>query len=114
LHRLGFRHLFDAPITILWDAVGIFIWCAESVEPPSGVTEVDLGESGICDSDLEYLKYFPKLRWLCLEDAPISDQGLYHLISLSSLRQLDLQGTMVSAEGVSALQNALPGCDIIW
>jgi len=98
----------------LWDAVGIFIWCAESVDPPTGVTEIDLGESGITDSDLRYLRHFPKLRWLCLEDTAISDDGLRHLKSLNSLPQIDLNGTMVSADGVSSLQEMLLHCNITW
>jgi hypothetical protein len=36
--------------------------------------------------------------------------GLKHLAGLNSLKELELTGTQVSADGVAALQKALPKC----
>jgi hypothetical protein len=42
-----------------------------------------------------------------------SDDGLKHLHALSNLRELDLNGTQVTAEGAAALAKALPMCKVV-
>jgi hypothetical protein len=43
----------------------------------------------------------------------VSDAGLKHLAGLGSLKELDLTGTQVTADGVAALHKALPKCKIV-
>jgi hypothetical protein len=43
----------------------------------------------------------------------VSDAGLKHLAGLSSLKELDLTGTQVTADGVAALHKALPNCKTV-
>ena len=66
-------------------------------------------------SDLFALKVgtLTKLERLSLAGCTFSDGGLKHLAGLSGLKQLDLTGTQVTAEGVAALQKALPECKIV-
>ena len=100
-------------IEALLEQTGIFIWCAASVEPPfAGVREIDLGGTEISDEGLEYLKYFPRLEWLCLEETAISDNGLQHLAAITGLKKLELKGTSVTSHGVAMLRRAMPTCDI--
>ena len=44
----------------------------------------------------------------------VTDAGLVHLKGMTDLRSLDLRNTEVTAEGVKALQAALPECRIQW
>jgi hypothetical protein len=55
-----------------------------------------------------------KLERLSLAGCPFSDAGLKHLAGLSNVKHLDLTGTQVIADGVAALQKALPKCQILW
>jgi hypothetical protein len=54
-----------------------------------------------------------KLERLSLAGCTFSDAGLKHLAGLSNLTQLDLTGTQATADGVAALQKALPKCRIL-
>jgi hypothetical protein len=42
----------------------------------------------------------------------VSDAGLKDLAGLSNLEQLNVTGTQVTADGIAALQKALPKCKI--
>ena len=64
------------------------------------------------DADLVYLRDLPKLRFLDLTNAPITDTGLVHLESLKQLDTITLTGTQVTEEGVRKLQDALPDATI--
>ena len=44
----------------------------------------------------------------------VTDAGLVHLKGMTDLRSSDLRHTEVTAEGVKALQAALPECRIQW
>jgi hypothetical protein len=104
----------EAIRVLLYEAEGCF-WEAENhSEPISGVTFIDLGDSEITDEALELLRHFPRLQWLCLEDTRISDYGLHSLVGLVSLTRIELQGTMVTENGIAMLQKSLPACEIDW
>jgi hypothetical protein len=53
------------------------------------------------------------LAELSLAGCPLNDAGLKQLVGMSSLKQLDLTGTQVTADGVANLQKALPKCRIL-
>jgi len=102
-------------LNALLDKVGIFIWCPAPDppnDPPSGITEIDFGESDVSDEDLAYLQFFPQLEWICLEDTSISDYGLTKLAEIVSLRHVEVQRTNVTEDGVTRLRKALPRCKI--
>jgi hypothetical protein len=44
----------------------------------------------------------------------ISDAGLEHIKELTTLTELHLKDTRVTAAGVAALQLALPNCKVEW
>jgi hypothetical protein len=54
-----------------------------------------------------------KLERLSLAGCTFSDAGLKHLAGLSNLTQLNLTGTQATADGIAALQQALPKCRIL-
>ena len=65
------------------------------------------------DGDLAALQQVPHLRELVLSGSRISDKGLRHLHSIRSLHRVQIEGTRVTPAGVTALQAALPACDVI-
>ncbi len=93
-----------------------------------------LASSGVTDDGiLKMLKRFPKVRFLHvggtkasekilpfltemrelhLDSLPITDEGLKALHAAKQLGTVTLTKTRVTAEGVRALQKALPGCKI--
>ncbi|HWA98804.1 MAG TPA: protein kinase [Pirellulales bacterium] len=62
-------------------------------------------------SDLAPLKGMP-LSALDVRSTPLAD--ITPLVECKSLTMLSLSGTRVTAEGVTALQQALPNCKIFW
>jgi hypothetical protein len=52
------------------------------------------------------------LKRLSLANTGLSDAGLKHLEGLAALEHLDLSGTKVTADGVAALKQALPKCEV--
>ncbi len=79
----------------------------------TNLTGLVLGGTRVRDAGLDHLKGLTKLAVLSLWNTRVSDAGLKHLAGLSNLTQLDLTGTQVTADGVAALQKALPKCKII-
>jgi hypothetical protein len=66
------------------------------------------------DSWMPQLANLTRVRYLYLENAPITDAGLAELHRAKGLRRVWLTGTHATAEGVKDLQNALPDCEIFW
>ena len=54
-----------------------------------------------------------KLVVLYLDRNPITDTDLEHLKSMKRLKELHLNGTKVTKQGVAALKQALPNCAIV-
>src|SRR5690349_11388627 len=71
----------------------------DSQTPGLPVEGVDFSKSHVADADLAELKLFPELRWLYLDDTPITDGGLSHVLVLAHLRNLSLGGTRVTDDG---------------
>jgi hypothetical protein len=61
---------------------------------------------------MNYLGELKKLQKLSLAGSGATDASLKHLRALTALRELDLTGTKVSAEGIATLQKDLPQCHI--
>lgn len=64
--------------------------------------------------ELVHFRAFPRLRILNVSGHPIGDKDLTHLEGLTSLRELYLQETHVSQEGIARLQRSMPNCRITW
>jgi hypothetical protein len=66
------------------------------------------------DVGLEHLKDLPELTSLAVDLGPthITDAGLAHLHGLKKLRDLMIQRTQVTNEGIARLQQALPGIQV--
>jgi hypothetical protein len=61
---------------------------------------------------MKELAALKSLRSLLLTATPMTDARLVNLHGLAELKFLDLRAIPVSAEGIAALQKALPGCRI--
>jgi hypothetical protein len=65
------------------------------------------------DGSLVKLTRLASLRTLDLSgNESVTDKALRHLMPLKSLRELNLVGTRVTAEGIAKLRAALAGCKI--
>jgi Leucine-rich repeat (LRR) protein len=76
------------------------------------LTRLSLAGSKASDLFAEEVGALTKLESLSLAGCAVSDAGLKHLAGMSHLTHLDLTGTQVTADGVAALQKALPKCRI--
>jgi hypothetical protein len=65
------------------------------------------------DAGLKEIAEIKSLQKLWLSRTPITDAGLKHLAGLPNLRNLVVAETQLSAEALSALQKALPRCEIL-
>jgi Leucine-rich repeat (LRR) protein len=72
--------------------------------------ELDLSHSQVTDAGLARLAGLPRLERLRLADTRITDAGLQaHLAPHPALKKLDLRGTQVSTETITAWRGAKPG-----
>ena len=76
---------------------------------------LDLSRTPVLPGALAPLQELPKLRELRLGLASkVDDTALETLIAMKQLRNLQLGGTKMSAEGVERLRKALPDCQVTW
>ena len=72
------------------------------------------GAPNVTSDGLAHLARLPRLEWLEIRDARrISDAGLVHLHSVSSLRRLEVSKGQFSAAAISAFRTALPECEVL-
>ena len=72
-----------------------------------------LKRTRIDDAALRELKGAERLLCLDLEDTAITDAGLVHLHGLPNLSLISLDGTQVTAQGLAALNKAMPTLGIV-
>ena len=70
----------------------------------AGVTDAGLTTLGAVQTELEELD---------LRDSEVTDQGVWNLRTLKSLKRLDLRGAPVTEQGVQRLARVLPECEIL-
>jgi hypothetical protein len=76
------------------------------------LTDLSLGCPTLLFLGVAYVGELKGLERLSLAGSGATDASLKSLCGLAKLRVIDLSGTKVTAEGVSALRKALPTCDI--
>lgn len=80
---------------------------------PASIECLDLSATPVNDEGVAIIaEQLPQLQMLTLTTTRVTDAGLGHLFSLTSLRHLDVMDTSVTADGVAELGRALPGCQI--
>jgi Leucine-rich repeat (LRR) protein len=78
------------------------------------LVQVDLEANQLSDAGLAHLAGLENLRTLSLAgNEGVTDQSFQVLASLSMLTSLDLSGTAVTDQGLTALKAALPNCRIV-
>jgi serine/threonine protein kinase/Leucine-rich repeat (LRR) protein len=78
----------------------------------STLKELRLGCPTLSFLGVRFVGELKQLERLSLVESGATDASLISLRDLISLRELDLTSTRVSAQGVAALRQALPRCDI--
>ena len=68
----------------------------------------------VTDDGLQYLKTMTKLQNLSLQYTDVHGPGTVHLFNLKKLKELNLEGTPISAAAVEKLRKALPECTVLW
>jgi Leucine-rich repeat (LRR) protein len=71
--------------------------------------QLDLAGTDVTDAGLKELAGLD-LQWMKLHGTNTTEAGLKHLTGLKSLRSLEVGDTQVTADGIAALQRALPAC----
>jgi hypothetical protein len=80
-----------------------------------GLNESPVGDQTIVEVGFPYLQRLKSLRTLELDGNVITDDSVRHLYGMSSLHELVLSRTLVTDEGATELQQALPNCrNIRW
>jgi hypothetical protein len=69
----------------------------------SRLTQLDLRYTNVSDEGLKHLGSLSSVKTLCLSGTRVSDVGLRHLSSLLLLEELDLRGTGVTEEALREL-----------
>lgn len=89
--------------------------CLREIAECDSIQALNLYDSIVTDRGLKELSRMPNLTHLELTgNTEVTDAGLLHLGSTTTLRKLGLAGTGVSQEGVERLQARLPECEIHW
>ncbi len=76
---------------------------------------LNAGANGITNAGMDaFFKGHDSLEELRLgNNKPITDQGLYFLIAVKTLKYLEVNGTSCTANGAQALKQKLPDCKIV-
>jgi hypothetical protein len=83
----------------------------EALGKSSSLEQVSLrGCLNITDGGASHLVGLSNLKWLVLDGTSITDGGLEYLYGLKKLRFLDLRNTSVTEAGIRRLQAQLPEC----
>jgi len=85
----------------------------ELISKMKNLKKLVLNDCQITDSKLPNLHELAKLKVLGLAQNPVTDKSIDHLSSFDGLRALDIQGTLITRQGVVKLRAALPGCAIV-
>lgn len=86
----------------------------DSLAPLAGsVTWLNLDATAVSDTGVESLKTWTKLTFLHLGRTSIDDQAIGPLASLTGLEKLHVTRTQMSEEGMAALQEKLPSCQVV-
>ena len=85
----------------------------EALPNLAGCVHLALDGTPITSQGLQHLSGFKILRRLSLQRTAVDDEAVPFLSQLTSLVWLNLTDTKMSGEGLFALRNALPKCQII-
>ncbi|MBQ1455966.1 MAG: hypothetical protein IIZ25_08990 [Thermoguttaceae bacterium] len=77
------------------------------------VTWLNLDATAVSDAGLESLKSWTKLTFLHLGRTSIDDQAVEQLSALTALEKLHVTRTQMTEEGMTALQEKLPNCQVV-
>ena len=69
---------------------------------------------GFTDVEARHLAVLNELKWLVLQDTKLTDEGLAHFQALTKLERLDIEGSLVTENGVEKLEAALPNLRVFY
>jgi tRNA A-37 threonylcarbamoyl transferase component Bud32 len=87
----------------------------EQLKSLTQLTLLDVRQSKVTDAGIPHLEALAeRLEVLHLIETAITDAAIPHLSKLAKLRGLTLNGTQLTADGVTQLRKALPACDVAY
>ena len=72
---------------------------------------LDLRDTAVTEAGMRHVAKLRELKWLWLDDAQCSDDGLKPLSQITTLQSVCLNPDVPSLEAMSELTNALPDCE---
>lgn len=78
----------------------------------SSLEHLNLFRTSLTDDDVQTLSALKLLNHLNIANNKVTDGCVDSLLEFPSLKVLDIQGTAITAEGVTRLRAGLPNCDI--
>ncbi len=84
----------------------------EMVASIPSIETLMINGTNVTDAGIAHLKKLPNLKRLTLYGTAVSDGAIVHLSELKSLTFLGINATNVTKEGMDALREALPGCQV--
>ncbi len=71
--------------------------------PTLKLSHLDLGKTGVTDTEMEYVKGITTLQDLSLDGTKVTDRGIEKLVGLPQLRGIRLGGTNVTDDAVASI-----------
>ena len=85
----------------------------KQVKQFADLQHLQLVSTAVTDNGMESIRFNEELQLLGIYDAPgLTDTGLFPLAQLPKIRNITISEARISDHGVSALQDALPNCDV--
>lgn len=77
------------------------------------LAELDLSGNRLADVDVNGISELSHLQILRIaENSGVSDDAIESLVRLTELKELSIEGTGITAHGVSRIETLLPGCQV--
>ncbi|GAA5115964.1 hypothetical protein JIN84_19730 [Luteolibacter yonseiensis] len=100
-------------VTVDLSATKVTDQAVVQLESAKSLRLVRLAETGITDAAIDTLLKLPALESINLYGTKVTDAGVGKLATMSGLKRLYLWKTAVTPEAIKALQEKLPGCEIV-
>jgi Leucine-rich repeat (LRR) protein len=104
--------LKECPSLIALNLSGNKLTAEDLADLNNRIRDLTLDNCEIADGGISRLVSLTKLRNLSLHNTPVTDNSIVALSRLN-LKSLNVEGSSITAEGISLLKKNLPNCTIL-